>query len=52
MLGIGRKGVGRRSVQAKLKYFMFAQHMGIFFQNKRIFLGALRIVTMGGVSKM
>ena len=26
-----------RSVQAKLKYFMFAQHMGIFFQNKRSF---------------
>ena len=28
-----------RSVQAKLKYFMFAQHMGIFFQNKRFFFG-------------
>ena len=42
-----------RSVQAKLKYFIFAQHMGIFFQNKRSFFwGALRIVKRGGVSKM
>ena len=28
-----------RSVQAKLKYFIFAQHMGIFFQKNVVFFG-------------